>query len=173
MTGSKKKYELTDNTIEVNGRTLYRIRSLKDFGDVKFGDLGGYVESEDNLSQNGYCWIYTNAEVFGDAEVFDDALVTDLAQVYGRAQVCGDSCVFGNAKVYGDAVVFGEALVYDNARVYDDARVLGNSTIHGDARVYGQTVMFDKKVTGEQVGVTLEIKPTIIMSPLWEGLTSV
>ncbi|WP_375616758.1 hypothetical protein [Bartonella sp. AP58NXGY] len=38
----KKKYELTDEKIEFDGYlTLYRIRALKDFGDVKAGDLGG------------------------------------------------------------------------------------------------------------------------------------
>ena len=48
-----KKYKLTDETTNLLGRTLYRIEALKDFGDVKEGDKGGYVESEDNLSQNG------------------------------------------------------------------------------------------------------------------------
>jgi hypothetical protein len=42
-----KKYELT--TEKKNG--LYRIRALKSFGDVKEGDLGGFIESEKNLSQ--------------------------------------------------------------------------------------------------------------------------
>ncbi|EJF81205.1 hypothetical protein MCQ_00483, partial [Candidatus Bartonella washoeensis Sb944nv] len=41
-----KKYEFTDETIEVNGRTLYRIRALKDFWQVKAGDLGGFIEHE-------------------------------------------------------------------------------------------------------------------------------
>ncbi|EJF84065.1 hypothetical protein MCU_00733 [Bartonella elizabethae Re6043vi] len=38
----EKKYELTDETIEVDGHTLHRIRALKDFGDLKTGDLGGF-----------------------------------------------------------------------------------------------------------------------------------
>ncbi|WP_375610885.1 MULTISPECIES: hypothetical protein [unclassified Bartonella] len=37
----KKKYKLTDETIKIDGITLYRIRALKDFDDVKEGDLGG------------------------------------------------------------------------------------------------------------------------------------
>lgn len=52
-----KKYVLTDEVIEFNGIKLYRIRALKDFKDVKAGDLGGYVESEDNLSQSGTYYI--------------------------------------------------------------------------------------------------------------------
>ena len=42
-----RKYELTNITMEFEGRTLYRIRALKDFADVKTGDLGGWVSSEE------------------------------------------------------------------------------------------------------------------------------
>lgn len=48
-----KKYELTDECINFYGRKLYRIKALVDFYDVKSGDLGGYVESYNNLSQEG------------------------------------------------------------------------------------------------------------------------
>ena len=65
------KYELTDNTKTVNGVKLYQIQALKDFGNVKAGDLGGWIEKEKNLSQEGDCWVYDNAQVFGDAEVSD------------------------------------------------------------------------------------------------------
>lgn len=80
-----KKYELTDETIEVYGTALHRIKALKDFGNVKKGELGGYVESERNLSQEGNCWVYDNARVYSNAKVF------------GNAEVCGNAEVFGNA----------------------------------------------------------------------------
>ena len=41
-----KKYKLTDETIEVEGKTLYRIESLKDFRYVLKGEKGGFIESE-------------------------------------------------------------------------------------------------------------------------------
>jgi hypothetical protein len=44
------KYELTDETIDVLGNTLHRIKALKNFSDIHKGDLGGFVESEENLS---------------------------------------------------------------------------------------------------------------------------
>ena len=91
------KYELTDETIDVSGTTLHRIKALKDFGNVKKGELGGYVESEYNLSQIGNCWVYGNARVCGDAELC------------GNAKVCGDAEVCGNAKVCGDAELCGNA----------------------------------------------------------------
>ena len=85
------KYELTDETIDVSGTTLHRIKALKDFGNVKKGELGGYVESEYNLSQIGNCWVYGNARVCGDAELCGNA------RVYGNAEVCGNARVYGNA----------------------------------------------------------------------------
>ena len=54
---NNEKYELTSITMEFGGRTLYRIRSLKNFSDVRKGDLGGWVQTKDNLSQEGDCWI--------------------------------------------------------------------------------------------------------------------
>ena len=97
-----KKFELTTDSIKENGVTLYRIKSLIDFGDVKAGDLGGYVEKEENLSQYGDAWVY------------------------------GDVHVRGNACVYGDVQVSGNALVCDNAQVSGDARVGGNARVSGD-----------------------------------------
>jgi hypothetical protein len=62
------KYELVrEDTIEVFGRTLFRIRSTVAFGDVAEGELGGYVESEGNLVQSGDAWVSGDARVYGDA----------------------------------------------------------------------------------------------------------
>ena len=52
-----KKYELTDMTREYEGKTLYCIRALRDFGDIKAGDYGGWIENEENLSQTNKCWL--------------------------------------------------------------------------------------------------------------------
>lgn len=64
------KYELTDETHPYRS-TLHRIRAVRDIPErgVKRGDLGGWVESESNLSKSGTAW------VFGDARVFDGARV--------------------------------------------------------------------------------------------------
>ena len=105
-----KKYELLqDQTIEWRGRTLYRIRALRDFGAVHAGDVGGYIECERNLSQDGNAWVYDDASVCGDARVYGNALVYGNAWVYGNAQVSGDAQVSGNTWVFGDACVYGNA----------------------------------------------------------------
>ena len=118
-----KKYEFTDETTEVDGHTLHRIRAVRCFSDVKAGDIGGWVEKEDNLSKMGDAWVYENAEVYGNAKVHGDAEIYCNAKVFGTASVCG------NAEVYGDA------MVYDNARVFGNARVYGNAIVCGDAMV--------------------------------------
>ena len=52
-----KKYKLTEETIIVNDRILYRIEALRDFANVKKGAKGGFIEKERNLSQYGNCWV--------------------------------------------------------------------------------------------------------------------
>lgn len=59
-----KKYKLTNETIVHFGFTLYRIEALMDFSDVKAGDKGGFVQSENNLSQLCNAWVYGNAKVY-------------------------------------------------------------------------------------------------------------
>ena len=75
-TCTNKKYEIIeDDFISVGGETVYRIRALKSFGNVKHGDLGGYVASYRNLDHLGDAWVFGDAQVFGDARVFGDAWV--------------------------------------------------------------------------------------------------
>lgn len=87
------KYRLTDETIELNGKTFYRIQALKDFSNVKKGSLGGYIESERNLSQEGDCWIYGNAIISGDNEIVGDTMVFDINYIKKaiRKLVCGNN----------------------------------------------------------------------------------
>lgn len=58
-----KKYILTEETKQVFGITLYRIKAIANFGNVSIGELGGFIEKENNLSQNGNAWISGNAQV--------------------------------------------------------------------------------------------------------------
>lgn len=131
-----KKYKLTDETINLNGATLYRIEALKDFGEIKKGDKGGFIESENNLAHEGDAWVSDNAHVYGDACVFDNARVYNNAFVSGYAQVYGNAFVYGNAWLYGNTRVCGYAWVADNARVYGDANVCDDSSVFGSALVY-------------------------------------
>lgn len=70
-----KKYEFTDETKKSCGKILHRIRAIRSFNGVKKGQLGGFIESEDNLSHDGNAWICSNAEVYGSVRVYGDILV--------------------------------------------------------------------------------------------------
>lgn len=102
-----KKYKLTNKYITLySGRTLYRIQAIKDFSDVKKGDLGGYIESEYNLSHKGDCWVYNNAQVYGKAEVG------------GLSIICGNSRIYGNAYIFS-SMIDGNFYIHKKARIID------------------------------------------------------
>lgn len=82
-----KKYEFTGETIKSCGKVLHRIRAVRNFNGVEKGDLGGFIESEDNLSHDGNAWIYGNAEVFGRARVYGDILIFDGEEL--NLKICG------------------------------------------------------------------------------------
>ena len=82
-----KKFELTAEFVtNIFGNKLFRIKALMAFGDVKEGELGGYVEKEENLDHDGDAWVSGNAQVSGDARVYGDAWVSGNARVYGNAE---------------------------------------------------------------------------------------
>ena len=87
-----KHFELTDKfIINAFGIKLLQIKCTRKIKHADVGDLGGYIEKEDNLS--GDAWVSGNAQVSGDAQVS------------------------GNAKVYGDAKVYENNRVYDGNKV--------------------------------------------------------
>lgn len=112
------KYELTDEAITVYSRTLYRIRALREIAryGIKAGELGGYIEREENLSQHGDCWVYGDAVVNGNAWVSDNAVVTENAAVSGDAWIYGNSVVRGNARISDHIQLSGG--VWENAPIY-------------------------------------------------------
>ena len=96
-----KKFEFTEETKTMPwGTTVKRIVALRDFGDVKVGDKGGFLEKEENLSHNNDCWVYGEAQVYDEARVCDEARVHGEAQVYGKARVTTVVKTFGNGFDY-------------------------------------------------------------------------
>ena len=170
-----KKYELlNDETINFNGSKLYRIRALRDFGDVHRGDLGGYIETYDNLAQTGNCWVYD------ESVVKDDAKVSCNVNVHGKSIICGsatvdcyadiiDSTVSDNATVTGFAKIYngakikecamvgnygmidGRSIISGNACISGVAKITGESLIQGNVIVNGNAEIIDAIVVGEVV----------------------
>lgn len=162
-----KKYEFTGETKRLNGAILHRIRAVRDFGNVKAGDLGGWIEGKRNLSHDGNAWVFNDAlvcdkakvfgnakicdeaKVFGEAKVYGDAVVSSKAKAYGNARVCDKTWINGEAKVCGNAEVHGKAWVYDKAEVFENAEACGDVSIYGNAKVYGEARVYDEaKICG-------------------------
>ncbi|RKI90459.1 polymer-forming cytoskeletal protein [Parablautia intestinalis] len=127
-----KKYEFTGETKKIGSNgdiTLKRIRAIASFDVIKAGDLGGWIEKEENLSQENKAWVCGNAKVYGNAKVFDNAKVCNNAEVYGNAKVYNDTWVYGNVCVCNNAEVYGNAKVYGNVDIYSNAKVCGDAQI--------------------------------------------
>ncbi len=170
--GRLKKYEFTGETREIddyNRTVLKRIRAVRDFGKVKAGEIGGWIESEKNLSQEGKAWVAEEAWVSGNAVVEEnarvagrtwiseealvkgEAVVTERARISGEVRICGrvlingeveisqKACIFGEARVRGKARISGKARVFGKARVRGKAQICGETYVSGEARVSGKT----------------------------------
>lgn len=144
----EKKYALTENVMDYNGRKVYLIKALKDFGDVKAGELGGWIGNEKNLSQFGNCWVSENAIVCDDALVRDNAQVKGDARVFDSADISEEAKVSFNSKVSGCAEIFGNAFVGGNI-INDHVMIGGNAQVEGS--ITGSACIMDSAKVGRNV----------------------
>ena len=124
-----KKYEFVKEDFKEVGPfkdKAYRIKRVSN------GELGGYIQSESNLSQEGDCWVGGNAMVYGNARVEDNAMV------YGFAKISGDARIYGNAKVYEFTSVCGHAEISGDSKVHGDLNVYGSPKIKGSTSISGR-----------------------------------
>lgn len=122
-----KKYQLTKTTRVYNDKTLYQIQALQGipmYG-VRKGALGGFIESEENLSQEGNCWLHKEAVIMDNARVQDDAVVHSHSYITDNA-IIGDSCYICSAAIISDNAKLGTCTV-----VEDGGRVFGNAVLNG------------------------------------------
>lgn len=161
------KYEiLKDRSITIEGHTLYRIRSVADFLGVLSGTLGGFVESEYNLSQEGTCWIADEAAVYGHSVVMENGWVGGSSRVYGHSIIRGNghiddvaiirsSEIKDNAVIKGSAIlqessIGGSTIIEDNARL-ENVRVPWRATIKGDCYLKNISVCGEVCIQGNAV----------------------
>jgi carbonic anhydrase/acetyltransferase-like protein (isoleucine patch superfamily) len=165
-----KKYKiLKDNFIKTyEGKKLYRIQALKDIirknqTVVKKGSIGGFVESEKNLSQKGSCWLYNDTSVEGNAKVLEDAkvkgtsavldnsIVKGSAIIRGHVQIKDDAQILDNSFIEGNVEIQNKAVVSDYAYIEGDVYISGSAFIGGNARLYGDEIQIfgNASVTGE------------------------
>ena len=138
---SGKKYEITE-AAHPKYPWLHRIRAIRQVNEqVSPGMLGGYVQTEDNLSQEGTCWIYDQAICCEEAAVADDGRMFDGAVARGSALIGGDARMFERAMAEGNSSFF-------SGELKEDARLAGNAVVQqsdnglspligGKSNVYG------------------------------------
>lgn len=139
------KYELTSETKDVDGHTLHRIKYLRNGDNFVKGQLGGWIESEENLSQEGECCVMHEAVVYGDAWITDDAKVGEYAAVCDKAVVEKEACIYDTATVCDDAwitdgaLITGDSLVSESALIAEKAHLAGNCVVTGFANIAGDS----------------------------------
>ena len=144
----EKKYEL----IETDYDSDYRIKALKDFqlitGEmVHKGELGGLVDGEHNLSQEGNCWIEFEAVVYQKAKVVDNAVLKDYSWAFGNSTVSGNAVMKDNSIAFDNSTVSGNAVMKNNSRARDNSTISGNAVMkdyswaEGDSIITGNAVL--------------------------------
>ena len=139
------KYILTSKDTEYP--SLFHLKAVKDFSDVKKGDFGGYIHGYHNLSQKGNCWVYNEARVCGCAVISEKARIEDSALITGHARISGNARVCENAIVYDYVKVSGNVIISGSARIFDNAEITENSEISGSVEIGGKLKVINKKVT--------------------------
>jgi carbonic anhydrase/acetyltransferase-like protein (isoleucine patch superfamily) len=160
-----KKYEITAEEKTIFGRRVHRIRALRGINNgyrIRKGELGGWIENESNLSQEGDCWVGGNACVFEGACVKDNAFVCGSAVIRGDALIKDESEIYRSCRIYS-GIVKGHAIISDYATVRggvirdysivsDHAIIADNAIISDNARVKGHAAVFQRgKIGGDML----------------------
>lgn len=144
------KYEITNRTNTVRNPitnediTVYQIKYLKDIDkhNIKNGDLGGWVEKNNNLSQEGDCVITGETVITGEAYIYGDVVVY-ASRIHGVTETLTDMErvleISGTAKLVSCFVV-GSPHIFDNA-------LLLNSIIKNNPKIYGNAVVSYSEVS--------------------------
>ncbi len=149
----EKKYEL----IETDCKDLYRIKALKDFelvtGEtVQKGDLGGLVDGEHNLSQEGNCWIGYNAGACQKAKVVDNAVMKDCSKTLDNSTVSGNVIMKDHSWACDNSTVSGNAVMKDYSWAKGDSIITGNALLQADQHIQFGTVTTDLLGTKDWIG---------------------
>ena len=161
-----EKYRFTgERKIDEEGHWLHRVQlvtSLKIYSGVEpKGSLGGLIESTDNLSQTGGCWLDRNSVVCGNGKLEGDAYLS-YSSIYGGT-VKGNMYAFRlfaydnalvNSTFCSNVVLRGNSQVSCNemscVKVFNNAKIIGSSTI-SNAAIGGNVEIKDCNVVGSKI----------------------
>lgn len=121
------KYKLVQS---IEAPSWFNPVAITSFGNVKEGDVGGFIKGERNLAQDGTCWVY------------DDAKVCDDARIEGNAKI-HDHCVISGHATIGDEVIVSDSSAIEDATLAGSIDVCGYTNIKGDIVLSGALVLRD------------------------------
>lgn len=159
---TNQKYEITD-IAHAQYPFLHRIRALRNIGsEVNAGEMGGFVESESNLSYepDDDAWIFDNAIACNGAYVDQGASLRDCAVACDNAYISRNAVLSGYARAEDDSYIRGAALS-EHARASGQGMILQSATskcapvLSGQSAVYGK-VSGDVRLTGMALVVSGE-----------------
>lgn len=108
-----KKYKLTDKKFvpELN-KDLWQIEALCDFGNVKKGERGGWIEKESNLNNetDENAWVYGNAKILVLGKLGDYRRFITATWSKDNCLKVKAGCFFGTINEFKKAVIekYGE-----------------------------------------------------------------
>ena len=128
-----EKYVFTgESKWSSSGHHLHQIQAVRDLPSlsVKAGDIGGWIENKYNLSQSGDCWVFPDAQVYGEAFVYENAGIYDESTVSGWAKVYGNAKICKNAEIYGYVDISGNACVIGPIRLFRGFKITGDAIVN-------------------------------------------
>ncbi len=124
------KYSMTKQTMEYEGRTLTRIVANRDFGRVREGTYGGFIQDTRNLSFRGNSWVAAQAMAFDEARISENGVLGDCAIARGKSLIAGDAFVGDYALIDQSVYVGGHAVVRKQSYLS------GSCSVFGFAKIY-------------------------------------
>ena len=145
--GNKKTVEISYG----KSKDLYQIIANKDFSSlthdnvaclIKKGTTGGYVESEENLDQNGKCWIDNFSFVVDSAYITEDSII-NTSTIQGNSLIKGTSFI-QISEIFDNSIIedssLEKAIIKNN--VYIAKSKICASAIQDDVEIYNNSYIF-------------------------------
>lgn len=102
---------------------------------VKEGEIGGYIQSESNLSQSDTSWVFNNATIcdsstLSHSTILEDALICDGSTII-------NSTISGKCRIFKNSTII-ESYLTNNVDVCENSEV-NNSYLYNSVRINGQS----------------------------------
>lgn len=125
--------ELTDNTIEYDGYTLYQIKAINPYKHNKvYKDiLGGYIDKTSIITDNA--WIEKGAKVY------------NCCVITGESRI-GEDVIVNNYSTVSDSIIEDKAIITNDSHIQDNSTiesgsVVDNSTVKDNSIVRGTILL--------------------------------